>query len=158
MARMACLNTWSTTGAASAAHWEGDRSGMLLRMNAVSEAFGLPSGPMMPHSHRSAPTWRLETSVGRFLIKRVEVEGREAEVAHAAEFEQRVARAGIAVPRPVPPITEAVGLCTVVPGFGWLRAYQWIDGRDLRPDDDVAEWLGRTLAAIHAIEAAPAPD
>jgi hypothetical protein len=129
-------------------------------VNAIAEAFGLgrPLSPLTPYSHRSSPTWTLETSDGRFLIKRVEVDGREAEVARAAEFEQRVASAGIAVPRPVPPIGDAVGLSTLVPGFGWLRSYQWINGRDLRPDDDVAEWLGQTLAAIHAIEAAPAPD
>jgi hypothetical protein len=129
-------------------------------VNAIAEAFGLgrPLSPLTPYSHRSAPTWTLDTSDGRFLIKRVEVEGREADVARAAEFEQRVARAGIAVPRPVPPIADAVGLSTFVPGFGWLRSYQWINGRDLQPDDDVAEWLGQTLATIHAIEAAPAPD
>jgi hypothetical protein len=125
-------------------------------MDAVSEAFGL--GPPAAHGEPRGPTWMLETSDGRFLIKRVQVEGREAEVARAAEFQLRVARAGVAVPRPVPPITEAIGLCTVVPGFGWLRAYEWIDGRDLQPEDDVAEWLGQTLAAIHAIEAVPAAD
>jgi hypothetical protein len=129
-------------------------------MTAVTEAFGLgrPLAPPTPHSHRSAPTWTLTTSDGRFLVKRVEVEGREADVARAAAFEQQVARAGIAVPRPVPPVTAAVGLATRVPGFGWLRLYEWIDGRDVRPEDDVAEWLGSTLAAIHALEAAPAPE
>ena len=69
-------------------------------MNAIAEAFGVgrPLSSPTPHSHRSSPTWILETSDGRFLIKRVEVAGRAADVARAAEFEQRVARAGIAVP------------------------------------------------------------
>ncbi|MFC7484890.1 aminoglycoside phosphotransferase family protein [Luedemannella flava] len=127
---------------------------------AVAEAFGLgrPVRAMTAHTHRSSPTWVLDTVDGRVLVKQVEVAGREAEVIRAARFEARVGAGGVDVPRPVPPAGEAVGYATYVAGFGWARAYEWLDGRDLRDDDEVAGWLGATLAAVHAVEPVDAPE
>jgi Ser/Thr protein kinase RdoA (MazF antagonist) len=95
---------------------------------------------------------------GRVLVKQVEVAGREREVERAAQFEQRVSESGVDVARPIPPAGEALGLNTQVDGLGWVRAYEWVDGRELREGDDVAAWLGHTMATIHLIEPAPAPD
>jgi Ser/Thr protein kinase RdoA (MazF antagonist) len=127
---------------------------------AVAQAFGLsrPLRDLVPHRYRTSPTWLLETGDGRFLVKSVPVSGREEQVERAARFEHRVAESGVDIPRAVRPIGQAVGSATAVTGLGWVRVYEWIDGRDLQDGDEVAGWLGRTLATIHAIEPATAPE
>ncbi len=126
----------------------------------IASAFGLsrPAGPLTPYRYRSSPTWILDTADARFLVKQVEVAGRESTVEHAARFERQVGAAGLAVPRPVPPVGPAVGFAAAVDGLDWVRLYHWIDGRDLADDEDVTGWLGATLAALHAIEPAAGPD
>ena len=127
---------------------------------AVADAFGLgrPTGALVAKSHRSSETWRLDTIDGRVLVKRVEVAGRTAEVERASAFERRAAECGLAMPRPLVPVGEAMGLAAFVDGLGHVRCSEWVDGRDLADDDDVARWLGHTMAAIHSIEPVPAPD
>ena len=131
---------------------------------AVADAFGLgrPTGALVANSHRSSETWRLDTVDGQVLVKQVEVAGRTAEVQRAWAFERLVAERGLAMPRPLAPagevVGEVVGPVAFVDGLGHVRCSEWVDGRDLADDDDVAGWLGRTMAAIHAVEPVAAPD
>jgi Ser/Thr protein kinase RdoA (MazF antagonist) len=127
---------------------------------AIAQAFGLsqPIRDLVPHRYRTSPTWLLETRDARFLVKLVPVAGREEQVQQAALFERQVAESGVDTPRVVLPVGEAVGSAAAVDGVGWVRVYQWVDGRDLHDDDDVTHWLARTLATIHAIEPVTAPE
>ncbi|GIJ52057.1 hypothetical protein Val02_89430 [Virgisporangium aliadipatigenens] len=89
----------------------------------------LDLGRAVPLGFRSARTWRLDTPDGRFFLK---------EGGALTTFDREVEKAGVDVPR-------LLGTTRSV------RVYEWIDGRDLTADDDVSEWLGTTLARLHAI-------
>ncbi|GAA3511779.1 aminoglycoside phosphotransferase family protein [Actinocatenispora rupis] len=120
---------------------------------AVAAAFGLgrPTGPLVPVVYTSQPTWRLDTTAGRVFVKRVDHTGWRDELAAAMDLERRARAAGIALPRPVPPVTPTFGYVTDVAGWGTARAYEWVDGRAATADDDLAGWLGSTLARLHAV-------
>ncbi|WP_250031816.1 phosphotransferase [Paractinoplanes maris] len=51
---------------------------------------------------------------------------------------------------------RAGGFAVRIDGLGWVRAYEWVDGRPLADTDDVATWLGETLARLHGL--APGAD
>jgi Ser/Thr protein kinase RdoA (MazF antagonist) len=54
--------------------------------------------------------------------------------------------------RPLSPVGPAFGYAADLDGVGLVRAYEWVDGRPLAGADDVAEWLGGTLARLHGLE------
>nr|WP_221380560.1 aminoglycoside phosphotransferase family protein [Actinoplanes polyasparticus] len=142
---------------------------------AVAESFGLgtPTQELAPVSFRSSQTWRLVTRDGSALIKHVAAEDWLDDFARAMEFERLALAAGISMARPIPPLTEPMnhddgparkrlGFAAAIDGIGWVRAYDWVDGEPLADGDDVAGWLGETLARLHQLaptaDAARAPD
>lgn len=130
----------------------------------VAEAFGLPrpNGPLVPVGGAlSTTTWRLDTAAGRFLVKRVQPDDREwlsEQARRSLAFELAAIEAGVAMPRPLEPSTPAFGFWTEMDGHGFVRVCEWVDGRPLRPDDDVAGWIGRTLATLNTIQPSGRPD
>jgi aminoglycoside phosphotransferase (APT) family kinase protein len=57
-------------------------------------------------------------------------------------------------------VTLAVTTGAVDPVIGWVtriedrlfRVNRWIESRALRPEDDITEWLGRTMARVHQLQ------
>jgi Ser/Thr protein kinase RdoA (MazF antagonist) len=120
----------------------------------ITEAFGLgrPTSDVLTHTYSSSPTWTLETASGRVLVKQVACAGWRDALDRAMAFERRALQAGIAMPRAIRPVAPVFGCAAEVEGWGLVRAYEWVDGRPLADTDDVAEWLGGTLALLHRIE------
>lgn len=104
-------------------------------------------------------TWRLDTNQGSYFIKGAWAEqGREFtpggvpdQLATAMAFERRALAAGVNMPAPIPPLDPWLG-CVAQINNRLFRAYPWIDHQPLSPDDDIADWLGRTMAQIHQLE------
>jgi Ser/Thr protein kinase RdoA (MazF antagonist) len=121
----------------------------------VARAFGLgrPAGQLVEWSHSTSRTWMLDTADGRVLVKQVTCDGWRDQFERAMVFEELARSSGISMPRPIAPTSPAFGCVTDVPGLGLLRAYEWVGGRALIAGDDVADWLGATLAALHRIQA-----
>jgi hypothetical protein len=69
----------------------------------------------------------------------------------AMAFERRALAAGVDMPRPIPPTDPVVGWLASKNGR-LFRAYEWIDNRALRSEDDIADWLGRTMALVHRLQ------
>lgn len=127
----------------------------------VAAEFGLgqPIAAMVRGPESSLATWRLDTTSGAFLVKRLwqaDAPSWWPNLAAAMAFERRASEAGIAMPRPFPPRTPGHELAADLPPHGMFRVYEWLNHRLLSTDDDIAEWLGRTLSAIHQLEPAPA--
>ncbi|WP_238013511.1 aminoglycoside phosphotransferase family protein [Dactylosporangium sp. AC04546] len=122
----------------------------------VTEAFGLgrPRGRLVPLAYGTSQTWTLDTGAGRVVVKHVPADGWRDAFARAMAFERRALAAGLPMARPVEPVLPGLGYAAELAGSGLVRVYEWLDGRDLDPGDDVAEWLGGTLARLHAIEPA----
>lgn len=130
----------------------------------IAEAFelGRPIEPLAPHRFGSQQTWTLGTMAGRFLVKRLwtgpDPDWRPA-LEQAMAFENRACQAGIDAARPIAPPEAVFGCAVRVHGFGVFRVYEWLEHRRLEVDDDVADWLGTTLARLHQLEPLPsAPD
>ncbi|MGW0229849.1 phosphotransferase [Actinopolymorpha singaporensis] len=126
----------------------------------VAEAFelGTPTGELVLVQHTVSRTWRLTTSAGRFLVKELWPDGDPpwaGELNRTRDFEERVAAAGIRIPVPVPPPAKAYGWTSRVAGRGAYRVTEWIEHRKVTADDDLGEWLGLTLAALHSLELHP---
>jgi len=127
----------------------------------VAQAFdlGRPVGDLIHVRRGDTDTWRLNTAMGSYLIKGYwpDTGGQftdgqlSDQLAIAMAFECRAIEAGIDMPEPIPPIDPFAGWATRI-NERLFRAYLWIDHRDLRPDDDIADWLGRTMAQIHQIQ------
>ncbi|MEU7905481.1 aminoglycoside phosphotransferase family protein [Actinoplanes sp. NPDC049118] len=115
-----------------------------MRPERITQALGLPDpvGELTPLTYSSSQTWTLETTDGRVLLKHLPLD-RPAAMA----FERKARSAAIAMPTPL-------GHPAHVDGIGLTRAYAWIDGRPVGESDDIAAWLGETLARLHAIEPA----
>ncbi|GGM79284.1 phosphotransferase family protein [Dactylosporangium sucinum] len=122
----------------------------------VTEAFGLgrPRGPLSPLAFGTSQTWTLDTGAGRVVVKHVPADDWRDAFARAMAFERRAFAAGLPLPRPVEPVLPGLGFAAELAGSGLIRVYEWLDGRALTADDDVAEWLGGTLARLHTIEPA----
>lgn len=121
----------------------------------IAEAFGmgLATGPLAPR-HSSQQNWRLDTSSGPILVKRFWA-GEDPSWRHELEAAMGVERlaleAGIAMPRPIRPARPVFGAAVRIPDHGVFRAYPFIEHRPLEPGDDVADWLGATLARVHSL-------
>jgi phosphotransferase family enzyme len=90
--------------------------------------------------------WRVTTAQGAFHLKRFARDLAPSlgpALAVAAEVERAAGRAGVALAEPV-----ALGLEV---GGELVHVHRWWPGRPLGPGDDVADWLGRTLAALHRL-------
>jgi Ser/Thr protein kinase RdoA (MazF antagonist) len=129
------------------------------RAGQVAEVFGLarPAGDLVPLAYGTSQTWTLDTRDGRVLVKHVEADDWRDGFARAMTVERRALGAGISMACPLPPVGPAFGYAADLDGVGLVRAYEWIDGRPLAPTDDVADWLGGTLARLHGLERT-APD
>ncbi|WP_152362091.1 aminoglycoside phosphotransferase family protein [Microlunatus speluncae] len=121
----------------------------------LAEAFGLsPGGSLEPLRHGDLPTWRWTIGTDRFVVKEIVPaagELRREYVDRAMILERVASEAGIRTPEPVAPVRPDVGWCTKITGHGWYRAHAWVDHRPLSPDDEIAPWLGQTLATLHRL-------
>jgi hypothetical protein len=114
----------------------------------ASRRLGRPVQPLTRHQHTSFPTWRLDTTAGSFLIKRLwETDPAwRPHIERAMDFERRAIGAGVPTARPIAPAVPAFGYAARVTGCGVFRAYEWLEHRPLAAADDVTDWLGRVLA------------
>jgi Ser/Thr protein kinase RdoA (MazF antagonist) len=121
---------------------------------AAAEHFGLgelvaPPRPLAGFS--PAGVWALDTVDGRWVVKSMrpqhawQVEG----MRRSGALELTAYRAGVAVPRPVPPLAGGVGLWLPVDGT-YLRVSERVAGDPpaVPAEVGVARWLGETVAAI----------
>jgi hypothetical protein len=69
----------------------------------------------------------------------------------AMAFEARALAAGVDMAEPVAPVEPVVGWATRI-GDRLFRVSQWIESRGLEPGDDIAEWLGPTMAQVHQLQ------
>ncbi|MEQ4208264.1 aminoglycoside phosphotransferase family protein [Actinopolymorpha sp. B9G3] len=123
----------------------------------VAEHFGLgpATGPMVPVRHVSQETWRLDTTSGSALVKRF-WEGPEvpwrADLERAMDIERQALDAGVDTVEPIQPPAPQFGAATAIDGHGVFRAYPYLEHRPLEPGDEIAGWLGTTLARIHQLQ------
>lgn len=126
---------------------------------ALAAAFVLDGSPdALEPTGTFNDTWRMRAGDSTYLVKvvrRDEPDWWRAHVARAQTFERRAHEAGMPFPQPVVPIEPEIGYIARVEG-ALIRISRWIHGRPLGPSDDVADWLGTTMARLHEIE--PSPD
>lgn len=132
----------------------------------VAEACALeePIGPLVPVRRRGqVQAWRIETGSGPVLVKRFWVEPElpwRDQLELALEVEQLAVRAGIDTPRPIDPVRPQFGTVARLDGHGLFRAFPFVEHRALH-DDDIADWIGTTLARTHQLrrlESRPEPN
>ncbi|MFG1815342.1 phosphotransferase [Kribbella sp. NPDC049174] len=127
----------------------------------IAAAFdlGAPAGELVLVRRGDTDTWRLETGSGSYFVKgywpstggQFTSGGLLDQLAVAMSFEQRALSAGIALAEPVPPVDPVLGWVTRIEDR-LFRVHRWIESRAIRPEDDIAEWLGRTLAMVHQLQ------
>jgi hypothetical protein len=122
----------------------------------IAEAFNLgrPVAQLTQVQHTVSRSWRLDTRAGSFHVKQFWADDDPEwapQLLDRMEFERLAMTAGIGVVRPIDPVTSAYGLAGRVEGRGAYRVYEWVDNRPLSPDDDIADWLGGTLAQLHRL-------
>jgi len=133
---------------------------------AVAQAFDLGpavSGLRPVTGGRSHLMWKLRTTRGAWAVKQMN-RSREpwwmADYGVAAEVERVAFGRGVAMPRPVHPVHPVAPLLADVPVGGVdisFRVHEWCTGRTLADADVPAgtlEWVGATLAALHALPVA----
>ncbi|SDS51084.1 phosphotransferase enzyme family protein [Microlunatus soli] len=133
----------------------------------MTEAFGLaePIGPAdLIRRRGQVEAWRLGTGAGEVLIKRFWADDElpwQDELELAMQVEQQAVDAGIATPAPIRPVHPVFGSVAKISRFGLFRAFPYLEHRPLADDDDVAEWVGTTLARthdLHRLDDRPAPN
>ena len=127
----------------------------------IAQAFdlGRPVRELVLVRRGDTETWRLETEQGSYLVKGYRAStggqftsgGLPAQLEVAMAFERRALDAGIDMAEPIPPHDPLIGWIAEI-NDRLFRAYRWIDHRAVRPDDDLAGWLGLTMARIHLLE------
>ncbi|GIL25856.1 phosphotransferase [Actinocatenispora comari] len=125
---------------------------------AVARAFRLaaPVAPLVPVRYGSSETWRLDTAAGRYLVKRLVVDGWRDLLTRAMELERHAASAGLPVAVPVEPAEAAFELAADLgDGHGAVRVHEWLDA--VPGGAATPEWWGSTLAALHALAPAAEP-
>ena len=128
----------------------------MITASQICAAFGLPSerATLASLRHADFPTWRLNTSTGSYVVKRL-VEPTEdfprERFDRAMTLERSAIAAGIRTAEPVPPVHAGLGWCTKITGHGWFRAHAWVDHRPMTATDDIASWLGHTMATLHRL-------
>jgi hypothetical protein len=76
-----------------------------------------------------------------------------ADLERAMRLEGQAIRAGVDTPAPVMPVEPVFGTVARIAGAGLFRAFPYLAHRPLSDDDDIAEWIGTTLARIHRLHA-----
>ena len=129
-----------------------------VRPDAVAEAFGFPPpiGALESMPQRGfKQIWHMDTGAGPMLVKQFwpydELPHFRDRFERAMEFERLAVRAGIDTPAPVTPAQPVFGTVARIHGHGLFRAFPYLQHRPLADDDDIAEWLGTTLAHIHRL-------
>lgn len=127
----------------------------------TAQAFdlGRPLGELTLVRRGDTDTWRLDTARGSYLLKGYwsSSAGRFTggqlldQLEGAMAFERRALEEGVDMAEPVPPTDPLVGWVTRI-NERLFRAYRWVEHRELRPDDDITGWLGRTMAKIHRMK------
>ncbi|HVX43828.1 MAG TPA: aminoglycoside phosphotransferase family protein [Mycobacteriales bacterium] len=135
--------------------------------NDIADAFGFPPpvGPLHPLPHRGFKrSWRIHTGAGSRLVKNFwpydDLPWR-ADLERAMDLEARAVRAGVDTPAPIRPAHPVFGTVACIEGHGLFRAFPFLEHRQLSDADDIAEWMGRTLARIHRLQpvtTAPEPN
>ncbi|MEV6418054.1 aminoglycoside phosphotransferase family protein [Kribbella sp. NPDC051718] len=128
---------------------------------AVAHAFdlGRPLTDLVFVRRGATETWRLDTTRGSYFVKgawdgnglQFTPGGLPDQLEAAMAFERRALEAGIDMAEPVPPVHPWLGSVARI-NDRLFRVNPWIDHRPLRPNDDLADWLGRTMAQIHQLE------
>ncbi|MFI5708736.1 phosphotransferase [Kribbella sp. NPDC051620] len=126
----------------------------------IAQAFdlGRPLTDLVLVRRGATETWRLDTDRGSYLVKgawdgmglQFTPDGVPDQLESAMAFERRALEAGIDMAEPIPPVDPWLGWVALLNGR-LFRTYRWIDHRPLHADDDVAGWLGRTMAQIHQL-------
>lgn len=128
-----------------------------VSVTAMAEAFGLaePVGPAhLMRQRGQVAAWRISTGSGQMLIKRFWADDNlpwQDELEIAMQIEQQALAAGIATPTPLTPVRPIFGSVARIEGQGLFRAFPYVEHRPLADDDDVAEWIGTTLALTHGL-------
>jgi hypothetical protein len=127
----------------------------------IAQAFGLgrPLSELVFVRRGGTETWRLDTDQGSYLVKgawaakgwQFTPGGLLDQLESAMAFERRALDAGVDMAEPIPPVDPFIGWVARI-NDRLFRVYRWIEHRAMRPDDDVADWLGRTMAQIHQLE------
>lgn len=129
----------------------------MITIEPVAEAFGLvaPLGPVEAVRARGqVQAWKIGTGAGPVLVKRFWAEPElpwRDQLETAMELEALAVRAGIATPPPLRPARPWFGSVVRLDGVGLLRAFPYVQHRPLADHDDIATWLGETLARIHGL-------
>lgn len=122
----------------------------------LSTAFGLPvrGATVERWSHSDFLTRRLTTASGTFLVKELATAAdpfpRER-FERAMTLERLAIAAGIRTPVPLTPAAPEFAWCARIPGHGWFRAHAWLEHRPVAETDDLAVWLGGTMATLHRL-------
>ncbi|HVX46125.1 MAG TPA: phosphotransferase [Mycobacteriales bacterium] len=133
----------------------------------VAAAFALdqPVGaPVRIQERGPVLAWRIDTGAGPVLIKRFWAETDlpwRDQLEQAMRIEQLAVAAGIDSPPPITPRDPLFGSVAGIEGLGLFRAFRFIEHRPLRDSDDIAEWVGTTLARTHRLiplESPPEPN
>lgn len=128
----------------------------------ICDAFGIgaPRSDLHLVQHTVARAWRLDTTTGRFLVKAVWVRDPHRwawRLPYQRAFETQAIVAGIPAPAQVPPLDPVAGWAGRVNGIGGYRVTEWTDRRQVRPDDDLSEWVGWALGTMHSLHISPLP-
>ncbi|PRY37844.1 phosphotransferase enzyme family protein [Umezawaea tangerina] len=134
-----------------------------MNADAVAAAFalGTPLGDPQPVAGGGSHlVWRLTTTRGTWAVKRLN-RSREPwwmrDHVESAHVQEAAFRAGVSMPRPVPPLDPAAPLLAdlVVDGepVSFL-VHEWCPGTPWA-GEDVLDWLGGTLATLHALPSGP---
>ena len=135
----------------------------------VVAAFGLPGSPTMMTEVRggwSNRVWHLSTTRGDYAVKELRNAWGEPRWREWLDEGWRVERAaihaGVAAPEPVPAAATGgvVGYVgrTDASGAAPVRLHRWVEASPVprEPVDlDLARWVGRTLAGVHALRLRP---
>jgi hypothetical protein len=117
----------------------------LAGLAAAADLGGLIAEPVVLKSG-SVACWRLTTSRGDFHVKRFargDQPWLRQSLAACVQVERAAQHIGVSLAEPV-----ALGVDV---GGEIVNVHRWWHGRCVEPGDDVADWLGRTLARLHTL-------
>lgn len=131
-------------------------NGMSVVQDLVASAFdlGRPLGELNRIQVSSYETWRLDTSRGSFLVKRLwtgEDPPWRSEHEIAMELERRAMQAGIATAVPVTPVKPAFAWAGRIAGHGVWRVYEWLEHTSIDLPEIDHRWFGDRLALLHKL-------